>query len=560
VAKCHFFQEEVEYLLGHVIRPGRVHVLEKHLRALRGLRYPETQTQMKSFLGMCGVYRRFVADFAKIAKPFTAFTSTKLPKRLPLPREKESNAFEELRGRLLAAPILALPRREGHYIVDVHASYEQLGCCLQQKQPDGEYHSIGSYSRALLPAEKNHFATEIEALGVVWAVTCLRSYLHGEGFLVLCDHRALPSVLTNMSPNARKNRCRLLLSDCTYGIRHKPGKDHKVADALLRLPTEGLDSNPLDEDIPVLSVETPASDALEAASPPEAPMWALTAQEIMLGQAEDAFCKERLKELDVLSPPDPKWSLKAFFFREKNGLLCRHAVYGRETQVVIPEALKQRLLRYQHQSVLAGHPGSRRMYDTLRRYVSWPTMVVDVYKHVEQRPACAKNRLSERRHTSTMKLFPALEPFSGLAMDLLGPLTTSRGGHKHVLVICDRFNKLTRAIPLRNTTALTVSPAFIDTWVSAYGTPDSVLTDNGPQFASVYYQGILGLLGIASNYTSLFHPRPMGRWSDITAPWCGDSDAILLSIRRNGTVICPFLQLRIIRKCTRALGRSRLPS
>ena len=64
--------------------------------------------------------------------------------------------------------------------------------------------------------------------------------------------------------------------------------------------------------------------------------------------------------------------------------------------------------------------------DTLRRYVYWPTMVVDVYKHVEQCPSCANNRLSERRHTSTMKLFPALEPFSGLAMDFLGPLTTSR--------------------------------------------------------------------------------------------------------------------------------------
>jgi len=107
-------------------------------------------------------------------------------------------------------------------------------------------------------------------------------------------------------------------------------------------------------------------------------MAALTAQEIILGQAEDEFCKERLKELDILSPPDPKWSRKAFFFTEKNGLLCRHSVYGRETQVVIPKALKQRLLRYQHQSVLAGHPGSRRMYDTLRRCFYWPTMVVHV--------------------------------------------------------------------------------------------------------------------------------------------------------------------------------------
>jgi len=141
-AKCHFFQEEVEYL-GLVIRPGRVHVLEKNHRALRGLRYPETQTQRKSFLGMCGVYRRFVAGCAKMAKPLTASSSTKLPKRLPPPREEETKAFEELRGRLLAAPILAIPRRDGHYIVDVDASYEQLDCCLQQQQPDREYSPIG---------------------------------------------------------------------------------------------------------------------------------------------------------------------------------------------------------------------------------------------------------------------------------------------------------------------------------------------------------------------------------------------------------------------------------
>jgi len=106
-----------------------------------------------------------------------------------------------------------------------------------------------------------------------------------------------------------------------------------------------------------------------------------------------------------------------------------------------------------------------------------------------------------------MKLLPALEPFLGLSMDQLGLLTTSRVGRKHVLVICDRFAKLTRAISLRDATALTVSSAFIDAWVAAYGIPDSVLSDSGSQFASVYCQGILGLLGMASNYTSPLHPQ-----------------------------------------------------
>ena len=172
----------------------------------------------------------------------------------------------------MAAPILSLPRRDGRYIFDVDASYDQLGCFLQQQHPDGEYQPIGYYRRALLPAEKNYFATELEALGVVWAVTYVSPFLEGAELLVRCDHRALLSVLTNMSPNARINRWRLRVSQYIYEIRHKPGKDHKVADVLSRLPTEGLESTPLDEDVPVLAVETRASDALEAASPGKA-LW-----------------------------------------------------------------------------------------------------------------------------------------------------------------------------------------------------------------------------------------------------------------------------------------------
>jgi len=219
-----------------------------------------------------------------------------------------------------------------------------------------------------------------EALGVFWAVTYLRTYLERAENLVRCDHRALLSVFTNMSPNSWMNRWRLRLSECIYEIRHIPGKEQNVADVLSRLPTEGLDSTPLDYDIPVLAIETRERDVLEAASPAEAPMGALSAQEKILGQAEDTFCQERLKELDVRSPPARKWSRKSFFFREKNGLPCRHAIYGRETQVVIQQARKQRRLQYEHQSVLAVHPGSWKMYDTLDRCVNRPTLVVDVNK------------------------------------------------------------------------------------------------------------------------------------------------------------------------------------
>ena len=368
-------------------------------------------------------------------------------------------------------------------------------------------------------------------------MTYLRSYLESAEFVLRCDHRALLSVLINMSPNARINRWRLRLSEYNYQIGHKPGKDHKVAHALSRLPTEGLDTSSLDEDIPVLAVETRASDALKKASPEEAPMGALSAQEFILGRVKDDFCQARLK--DSLPPPDPTWSPQAFLFWEKNGLLCRRSVYGRETQVVIPEALKERLQKHQHLSVLAGHPGSGRTYNTLRRYAYWPTMVVDLYKHVQQCPTCAKHRLSERTHTTVLELFTADEPFSGLAMDLFGPLPASKGGQKHVPVIRDRFTKLTRANTFREATALTWHRPFLIHGLPVMASPTRSLRTtvlSSPRFIT---RASWAYLVYLRAITLLTTRRRAGRWSGMTAPSFANSAAIWRNTKPNGTGTCP---------------------
>jgi len=91
--KCHIFSNEGEYL-GHVIRLGRISVNEKNLKAIRKAIYRKTQTQLRSFLGMCNVYRRLTADFAKVAKPLNNLVSTSLPKKLRPPNMEEHAALD----------------------------------------------------------------------------------------------------------------------------------------------------------------------------------------------------------------------------------------------------------------------------------------------------------------------------------------------------------------------------------------------------------------------------------------------------------------------------------
>ena len=96
-------------------------------------------------------------------------------------------------------------------------------------------------------------------------------------------------------------------------------------------------------------------------------------------------------------------------------------------------------------------------------------------------------------------------------MDILGPLPKTRHGNRFLLVIADRYSKLTRTVPLRVTTALTVAQAFCEHWVFVYGPPVTLLTDNGPQFAAKFFQAACAELGIKKVFTTAYHPQTNGQ-------------------------------------------------
>ena len=121
------------------------------------------------------------------------------------------------------------------------------------------------------------------------------------------------------------------------------------------------------------------------------------------------------------------------------------------------------------------------------------------------------NRVKLRKHLNRLRLFPATRPLESLAIDILGLLPKTKAGKRFLLVITDRFTKLTQVVALRTVTAYTVAVAFCEAWVFKYGVLRSLLSDNGPQFNAKFFQSACRVLGIANLYTSAYHPQTNGQ-------------------------------------------------
>jgi len=138
-------------------------------------------------LGVASWYRRFVPDFAKIVKPLNDLL--RKGNKWVWTQEHQT-AFEEVKARLVADPVLACPDFDKPFILQTDASDYGIDAILTQETERGE--TVISYSsRTLNGAEKNYSTTEKECLPIVWAILKLKPYLEGYHFKVVTDHMAL---------------------------------------------------------------------------------------------------------------------------------------------------------------------------------------------------------------------------------------------------------------------------------------------------------------------------------------------------------------------------------
>ncbi|KAI3797887.1 hypothetical protein L1987_33151 [Smallanthus sonchifolius] len=224
-SKCAFWLREVQFL-GHVINPNGIMVDPAKIETVKEWNVPKTPTEIRSFLGLAGYYRRFIQDFSRIALPLTKLTRKEVKYEWG---QTQNNAFEELKARLTQAPVLTLPEGNEDLVVYTDASGQGLGYVLMQR---GKV--IAYASRQLKIHEVNYPTHDLELAAVVFALKIWRQYLYGVKCTIYSDHKSLKYFFGQKELNMRQRRWLELLKDYDCEILYHPGKANVVADALSR--------------------------------------------------------------------------------------------------------------------------------------------------------------------------------------------------------------------------------------------------------------------------------------------------------------------------------------
>jgi hypothetical protein len=225
LSKCSFYQRQIHYL-GHIISEEGIVVDPKKVEAIKEWTTPRNVAEVRSFMGLAGYYKRFIAGFSKIAYPITSLQRKE--KKFQWTEECEKS-FQRLKQLLTSAPILRIANPNMDFVVCTNACKEGLGGVLNHNG------FVICYEFRKLKEHENNYAThDLELEAIVHTLNKWRHYLMGRKFELRIDHNGLKYLFDQPTLNARQSRWLEFLCEYDFDIKHIKGKENKVVDALSR--------------------------------------------------------------------------------------------------------------------------------------------------------------------------------------------------------------------------------------------------------------------------------------------------------------------------------------
>ncbi|GJX67527.1 reverse transcriptase domain-containing protein [Tanacetum coccineum] len=458
-SKCEFWLKEVQFL-GHVVNRDGIHVDPSKVESVKNWKTPESPTEIRSFLGLAGYYRRFIENFSKIAKPLTLLTQKN---KAYVWGDKQDEAFQILKEKLCNAPVLALPDGPDDFVVYCDASKQGFGCVLMQQ---GKV--IAYASRQLKIHENNYTTHDLELGAVVFALKIWRHYLYGTKSVIYTDHKSLQYIFDQKELNMRQRRWIELLSDYECEIKYHPGKANVVADALSRK---------------------------ERLKPRRVCAMSIT---IYSGLKTKILEAQSEASKDLKAPAEWLRGLERHFEQRADGEIY----FFDHTWIPSVGNVRKLIMDEAHTSRYSVHLGADKMYYDLRDLYWWPGMKRDIAEYVSRCLTCAKIKAEHQKPSGFLQQPEIPEwKWEKITMDFVTKLPKSSSGHDTIWVVVDRLTKSDHFLPIREDYKTEkLAKVYTNEIVARHGMPVSIISDCDSRFKSHLWQAFQKALACVMDF------------------------------------------------------------